>query len=133
MKHAYTFIVLALATTIAACKEGNADNQPYMEQMKDSIFKAYPTVNSVTVDLKDGNELNVVLGDAHMFTANAATRQHTANSIGMMALRMFPANSALSNGTLYISKDEKSVDVDKSQAAQSVINIDSLRKIMPAK
>lgn len=124
-------ILAALFTVslLASCKSTDTSYMQYNEQMKDSIFKAYPTVNSVTIEEEDGAVLKVTLGDAHLFSASPADRQKVANEIGMMALRIFPKDNNIDKGQLLVSKDEKSVEVNASQAQKCDINIDSLRKV----
>lgn len=114
----------------SGCKEAPESNMLYIEQMKDSIFKAYPTVASVTIEVNDDNKLAITVGDKHLFQKDDAKRQQTALEMGAMALRIFPKNSDLAKGELIISDDEKSVNIDKNAAKISAINIDSLRKSM---
>lgn len=101
--------------------------------MKDSIFKNYPTVNSVTIEVKESSILKVTLGDKHLFNGTNADRQKTANEIGMMALRIFPKNNDLDVGQLLVSDDEKNVQIDEAKAEKTDIRMDSLRRIVYSK
>ena len=119
------FVAICL---FSSCKDNDESNMQYEEQMKDSIFKYYPTVASITIKVKERSEIDVILGSAQMFEKTDAERQQTANEMGMMALRLFPKDNNLDRGQLFVSKDEKSMDVNLAEAKTSKINIDSLRK-----
>jgi len=100
----------------------------YIGQMKDSIFKAYPTVASITIEIKDKRTLDITIGDKHLFKAVPAKQQQEATEMGIMALRLFPKNTDIDKGELVVSDDEKSTVVDRTTATIIPINIDSLRK-----
>jgi hypothetical protein len=113
---------------ISSCKDTEADYSQYDEQMKDSIFKYYPSVAGITIEIKDRNELDITLGSVDMFKTANAERQKTANELGMMALRLYPKDNSFEKALLIVSKDEKSEHVNMAEAKLSNINIDSLRK-----
>lgn len=124
--------VLALfagITLFSACKDGDESNMQYIEQLKDSVL-AYPSVYSVTIEVKHSSILDVTLGSAKLYEASDAERQKIANEIGMLAFRVFPKDNSLEKGEVHVSKDEKSVTVDPATTKNSTVNMDSLRIIL---
>ena len=114
-------------TTLQACQE-SASNMQYIQQMKDSILKTYPTVNSVTIEVNEGTVLNIALGDAHLYNAADTTRQRVGNELGNMALRLFPKTTMLDKGMLMVTKDETNTSINPAGSKSSGINLDSLRQ-----
>jgi len=111
-----------------SCKDTDTDYSQYDVQMKDSIFKYYPTVAGITIEIKDKTELDITLGSIDMFKTSEADRQTTGNELGIMALRLYPKDNSFEKAVLIVSKDEKSEHVNMAEAKVSNINIDSLRK-----
>ncbi len=128
MKHILPIAMAAVYIMTAACADPNESNMQYIGQMKDSIFKAYPTVASITIEIKDKRALDITIGDRHLFKADASKQQQEATEMGIMAVHLFPKNTDIDKGTLVISDDEKSTVVDRTAAKIIPINIDSLRK-----
>ncbi len=131
MKSITTLLAIsACILFLSACKDNSESNIQYEEQMKDSIFKYYPSVASITVGVKENTELSITLGSVDMFSKTDDAGRKTANELGMMALRLFPKDNSLEKGQLIVSKDEKSDHVNVAEAKVYNINIDSLRKVM---
>jgi hypothetical protein len=114
---------------LSACKDSETSYTQYSEQMKDSIFKYYPTVAGITIEVKDRTQLDITLGSADMFSRSDAERSKTANELGMMALRLYPKDNSFEKAQLIVSKDEKSEHVNIAESKISNINLDSLRKV----
>ncbi len=126
-------IVLSAITAcilfFSACKDPDAAYTQYSEQMKDSIFKSYPTVAGITIEVKDRTALDITLGSVDLFKTSDAEREKTANELGMMALRLYPKDNSFEKVRLIVSRDEKSEHVNIAEAKISNINLDSLRKL----
>jgi hypothetical protein len=124
-------LLISLVTGIlfAACQDDETSRMPIIEQMKDSIFKAYPTVMQVTIKVgNDGKELEVLLGDKHLYNSSDDKLQQTATELGAMALRLFGKNNEFATGVLHVSSDEKNIDPDPAIIRIAPINIDSMKK-----
>ena len=131
MKNILAIAVACIYIIGTGCKDTSESNMQYIGEMKDSIFKAYPTVASITIEIKDGKMLDVTLGDVQLFKAGDAKRQQTANEMGAMALRIFPnKGNDIDKAEIVVSDDEKNVTIDRSTAKITGVNIDSLRKSM---
>lgn len=128
MKKSLLVAIACIYIIGSGCKDTTESNMQYIGDMKDSIFKTYPNVASVTIEVKDNKTLDVTLGDVQLFKATDIKRQQVANELGQMALRIFPKNTEIEKGEIVISDDEKSTVIDRSNAKIVAINIDSLRK-----
>jgi len=114
---------------MASCQD-ETSYMPQISQMKDSIFKAYPTtVASITIKVEDKTRLNVVLGGAELYKQPADKRQQMGNDLGLMAIRIFGKDSYLKIGKLMVTADERNSSEAPADAITSDINIDSLKNI----
>ena len=130
MKKLFLPAIIALIVAISSCKD-ETSYMPQEAQMKDSIFKAYPTtVASITIQVLDKTQLNIVLGGARLYAADADKKQQMANDLGLMALRIFGKDSYLKTGRLIITKDERNSSENPPDGITTNINLDSLTKIV---
>lgn len=106
----------------------NAGNMEYMGQMKDSIFAAYPKINSVLINVKDDKQLIITLGSQSLFNADEQTRQRVANEMGAMALRIFGEDSRLELGKIYVTADESNQKPEPEAALETKIDFLLLRQ-----
>jgi hypothetical protein len=121
-------IVLLLAIVIASCAD-DASYMPQIEQMKDSIFAAYPnTVASVRIHVDNKTDISIVLGGEVLRKSPEDKRQQMAGDLGKMTLRIFGKDSYLKTGKLVITKDERNSSDTPADGVSSSINLDSLKK-----
>jgi hypothetical protein len=125
-KYILPFASLVLLSVMSACQD-EASYMPQIEQMKDSIFNAYPTVGAITIKVEDKTNLKVVLGDERLYGAAAEARQKEANELGLMAIRIFGKDSHLRAGALIVTKDMKNNSEKPADGIVTPINIDSLK------
>jgi|GEM_PF-1137544 len=127
-------IIALLAVTIGfaiGCKNmEEGSDMAGIQQMKDSVFAQYPNVASIYVDVKERTDLVVVFGDAVLYQASDEKKTQIANSVGMMALRLFGKDNQLEKGRLIITKDAKNSTENPTDGIVEKINIDSLKKIV---
>ena len=122
-------IVVLFFVLMSSCGE-ESSYMPQIAEMKDSIFKAYPTtVASILIDVDNKTKLNIVLGGEALYKTEADKRQKMANDLGLMAVRIFGKDSYLKTGQLVITKDEKNSLVTPPDGLSVPINIDSLKKV----
>jgi hypothetical protein len=138
-------IVAAIAISMTACKDEES-NMAQMETMKDSIFKAYPSVASVNIKVEEHTNIHITLGSKKLAKDDEAARRQLANELGVMALRIFnksdnnestnnvinalDKSDELEKGTLTITPTESNIKIDPEDGVNTPINIDSLKKAM---
>lgn len=123
MKQFIAVITVALATLIFnACATG-AGNMAHMNQMKDSVFAAFPTVAAVTINVQNDNVLLVTVGSQDLYQSDAATRQHVADDMAAMAKRIFGSKSKLETGKLLVTHDEMNQAAEPADALVSPMDL----------
>lgn len=73
MKSLFATIAIATATLLSSCHDEEA-SKANMERLKESIFKTYPTVAGVSVEVHDWHELNVVVRSAQLYSSDAQNK-----------------------------------------------------------
>jgi hypothetical protein len=113
-------IIAALITifTMNSCSSGTG-NMAQMNQLKDSIFAAYPTVAAVTVNVQNDNNLLIAVGSEDLYRADAAQRQLIADEMASMALRIFGDKSKLEHGKMLVTRNEMNQDAEPTDALVS--------------
>lgn len=116
MKQIFTmFSLLATSIFFTACSTG-AGNMAQMNQMKDSVFAAFPTVAAVTINVQNDNVLLVAIGSQDLYQADATTRQHVADEMAAMAKRIFGKKSKLETGKMMVTHDEMNQAAEPADA-----------------
>lgn len=100
---------------MSAC--GNSEsNMKGMAVMRDSIFAAYPDVNTVVLHINNGSDLQIALGSRALFTASDVARKARASELGAMAQRIFGPEVHLRTGRLLITQDESNQQPEPESA-----------------
>lgn len=123
MKNIIILFSLFLATVCCnACSTG-AGNMAQMNQMKDSVFAAFPTVAAVTINVQNDNVLLIAVGSQDLYQADAATRQHIADEMAAMAKRIFGKKSKLETGKMMVTHDEMNQSAEPADALISPMDL----------
>ena len=80
--------------------------------MEDTLFKSYPTVNRLTVEIKDFEDVIVTLGDKEMYNASDEKRAQVAEEIGRIAVHLFEENNYLKKGVVIYTDNEATLAID---------------------
>lgn len=104
-KHPLLYLSLAACGFMASCKEAG-DNQANNARMKDSIFRRYAMVSSITVDVKNNEDVNIVLGSPQLHNSPDEEKQKLADEIGLITVAIYQEGNWLKKGTLAIVKQE---------------------------
>ena len=96
----------------------NLEQKTYKEEiarMEDTLFKAFPTINRVSIEVKNdfGTELNITFGDAQLYTASDAERQQAAEGVSAIAKSIFTPEDLPARGTLIFVKEENTIQVEE--------------------
>jgi hypothetical protein len=104
------FIFLLIISSGCNLEEKNHTTQ--IKQMEDSVFKAFPTVNRVSIEVKDdfGTEINVTLGDMELYSASEEERKKVTDKASDMAAHIF-ADDKPGKGSVIFVKEENTIDV----------------------
>lgn len=114
-------ITLTLATgLVIGCKDVES-NDPYIRQMEDSLFKAFPTVNRVSIEVKEYQDVLVTLGDAELYSDTEDKRKAVVDQIGRMTIHFFDKNNYLDEGRVTFVAEETTMNVP--EGAQKVYDM----------
>jgi hypothetical protein len=113
--------------TLAACDMKElGDNTANIKKMEDTLFKSYPTVNGVSIEVIENSDVIVTLRDAELYNESDAKRKKVTDEIAKITVHLFEKDNYLKKGTVVFSKNETSIDViDKKE---DDMNLDKLLK-----
>jgi hypothetical protein len=129
-----SILSFAIITAVfISCKDDSQPNN-YEEQLKDSIFKTYSYVASVTIKVNpDHDKLEVILGAPALHDKSENDRQKVGDEIALMALHIFDKDYNFNDASLMVSTDKTSEFPAASTIVTTKINIDSLKKLTEKK
>lgn len=113
-----SLIAIVIIAISASCSNSEG-NMKTMNQMKDSIFAAYPTVAAVVVNVQNDNNLVIALGSEDLYAADEYKRQQLANEMAAMAIRLFGKDNKLEHGKIMVTKNEMNQEAEPSDALVS--------------
>lgn len=123
----HTLIIPFICLLAIGCKEA-ADNTLNMKQMEEELYKRYPTVNRVSVEVVENSNVNVTLGDKTLYAAPDEKRRAIVNELGPRIIQIFDKGNWLDKGRVIFVKEETTLQVTDSIVY--TINLDSLKKTM---
>lgn len=122
-------LLTVLGIAFASCKElSETSHMEEMTKMKDSIFSVYPSVASITINVRDRKQLLITLGSEKLAKSTDTERRQVADELAAMTLRIFGKDSGIEEEKVIITADEKNTAAEPAGALVSVISIDSLEK-----
>jgi hypothetical protein len=129
-------ILLAASVSLAlfslpSCKDDTGTDAPQITKLTDTLLKAYATVGSVKVQVEDRTQINVVLGDAHLYAASEADKAKTAKEVGQLAVSIFGKDTYLQKGKLIVTKNERNTLLTPPDGQSTPIDIKAIKEAMP--
>jgi hypothetical protein len=106
---------LALFPLLLSC---NLEPKSYTEEiskMEDTLFKAFPTVNRVSIEAKNdfGTIVNITLGDAQLYNASEQKRLDVTEKATAITKYIF-SKQDLKEGSVIFVKEENTIKVDEN-------------------
>jgi hypothetical protein len=102
-----------------------------MKQMEDSLYKRYPTVNYVGVEVVENSDVNITLGDVTLYAAPEDKKKQIVNDLGPLIIQIFDKGNWLDKGRIVFMKKETQEQVAKDSIVYT-IDLDSLKKATAA-
>ncbi len=90
---------------LASCQEFGP-NDAYLKRMEDSVFMTFPTVNRVSIEIKEHRELYLTIGDKELYHAPEEERIKVADQLSEMSWIIFKDNNRLSAGEVRFVEEE---------------------------
>lgn len=95
--------------------------------MEDTLFKTLPTVNRLTVEVKDNEEVLVTLGDKELFNASEEERVAATNKIGLITIGIYTDGNWLKKGSVTFVENESQIDVKNAVKKTYDMKIEQLQ------
>ena len=110
------FLITGLLLIAATgCNPSSGDHSAQIQKMEDTLFKSFPTVNRVSVEVRGdfGIQVHVTLGDAELYNAPEATRKETTDRISAITGHVFSEDKP-GKGSVTFVKEENTITVDEA-------------------
>jgi hypothetical protein len=108
----YKFIITISATLLfASCGLEPKDNTANNKKMEDTLFKVLPTVNRLTVEVKDNKEVIVTLGDAELYSDSDEKRKQVTEQVAAITKSIYMPDNDLKEGSVVFVKEETTTEV----------------------
>lgn len=107
------------------CKDVES-NEPYIRQMEDSLYKAFPSVNRVSIEVKENTDVLITLGDAELYNASDESRKAVTEHIAHMSIHFFEKNNYLDKGTVTFVQEENTMNVKPGSEKVYDMNLKAL-------
>ncbi|HRO43897.1 MAG TPA: hypothetical protein PL009_13755 [Flavipsychrobacter sp.] len=115
-----TLLLTALAfSCFASCDLDPKNHTAQIQEMEDTLFKSFPTVNRVSVEVRNdfGKEINITLGDAELYTASENERQKVVDQTTQITGHIF-AEDKIETGKVIFVKEENTITIDEATMKQ---------------
>jgi hypothetical protein len=119
MKKLLSTTAIGIAILFGSCDLEPKNHTAQIQQMEDTLFKSFPTVNRVSVEVKNdfGEEVRITLGDAELYSASEEERQKVVSSTSQIVQRVV-AEDKIEKGKVIFVKEENTITVDESTMKQ---------------
>jgi hypothetical protein len=127
MKHLLLLSLLFLSICDTGCKEAvlNDENN---HKMEDTLFKAFPTVRRLSIEVLDDEDVSVLLGDKELFNASDEKRKKVTEEIGRITIHIYDKDNWLKKGTVTFVADESNLDVKNAEKKVYDMQIEQLKE-----
>ena len=116
-------IIAATALIFFSCNLEPKNHTAEIQKMEDTLFKSFPTVNRVSIEVKDdfGTEVNITLGDAELYKAPETERQKVVQEATLITRHVFEKSNPV-KGNLIFVQEENTIKVDEATAKKYVMD-----------
>lgn len=127
----YILPVLFAVLIISSGCDDQESNMRYIETMKDTLFKAFPTVNRVSVQVDYtgffNKEVTITFGDADLYNATDAERDEATRKAGLITLAIFDKDKWPDKGNVTFVREENTIETDKTTEKVHDMHIEDLK------
>ncbi len=114
MKRFPLLVILLSSIGLYSCNMEPKNHTAEISKMEDTLFKAFPSVNRVSIEVKDdfGTEVHITLGDATLYNANEDQRLAVTKEAAAITSYVF-AGDAPKKGSVIFVQEENTIHTDK--------------------
>lgn len=123
-----TGLAIALIASFGSCDmmESNDANNV---RMYDTVMAALPSVNGMKIEVKEHQDVTVVIYDKQLFNASEDQRKEAIDKITGMTVAIYEHNNRLKNGKIiFLEKETMVKDISKEEQKAYDMNFAPLLK-----
>lgn len=115
MKKAFLFLSAFALLTNIGCQMEPETYQQEIGKMEDTLWKSFPTVNRISIEVKQdmGKEVIVTLGDAELYNAPEEQRKQAAAKTAALTKHIFGKKTPEKGKVIFV-KEETTISTDES-------------------
>ncbi len=125
MKRLFAFAFIATAIAFTSCKEA-VSNDANNRKMEDTLFKTYPNLSRVSIDVQENEHVHITLGDEEFYNAAEDKRKQVTDQVARITVHIYEDNNWLKDGSLTFVPSTAGVEVDDAQKKTYEMNIKPL-------
>jgi hypothetical protein len=95
--------------------------------MEDTLFKTYPNLNRISIDVQDNENIIIVLGDKEFYTGTEEKRKAVTEEISPIMWHIYEANNYLKKGSVVFVPAESPLEVPESLKKTYKIDVEALK------
>jgi hypothetical protein len=110
-----TILSLVLMLAVVGCNLEKPDHSQQMNKMEDTLFKAFPTVNRVSIQVEDdpNTVISITLGDKELYNASEQEQEEVAGKAALITQHVF-APDIPEKGSVIFVNEENTIVVDEA-------------------
>jgi hypothetical protein len=110
-----TIMCLLLLVPAFSCNLEKPDHSQQMSQMEDTLFKAFPSVNRVSIQVEDdpNTVISITLGDKELYNATEQEREEVTRKAALITEHIF-ASTVPEKGSVIFVGEENTIKVDEN-------------------
>jgi hypothetical protein len=127
----YVLIALLAITTlhITSCKEtDSALNMANNERMKDSVFRAMPSIRYIEIKIQESSDVTIVCGSKQLYNAADEKRQEIANKLAEITYFFHNEHNYLDEGKVRFVPVEDRIPTDTDPAKENDMHLQEIVK-----
>lgn len=98
---------------LASCQDFGP-NDVYLKRMEDSVFQTFPTVNRVSIEIKEHQDVYLTIGDKELYHGSEEERVKVVDQLAEMTWIIFKDNNRLSKGEVQFVEEETTREIQST-------------------
>lgn len=113
--------------SLTSCEEEKSNAQN-IQRMSDTIGKLYPTVNRISVEVREREDVIITLGDADLFNAPEEKKKEVSRELGELSNYFFAKDNHLEGGKVIFTRDERNLEVKDADKTEMDMPAEAFKK-----
>ncbi len=129
MRNSILILLTIASINLTGCKEtDSALNMANNERMKDSVFRAMPSIRYIEIKIQESSDVTVICGSKELYSADDSKRQEIAAELGQITYHFHNEHNYLSKGTVKFVAVEDRIPTDSDPSKESNMHLEDIVK-----